>query len=184
FAQFSTASSFETHRFAMLLRTGLISYQTLMVRSRALRGVSNHEASGEATRESALPPRFPLHREFGLKAGEVAVDRGNGEHAALVPVLQQAIPRGDVTVDHDLVPFFGVADIVDRHVIMLTPEKRHRIEGLALPQHVARRGLSLALRHHPVFDPDVFLRMRIGPARDVAGRIDSGNAGFEKLIHL
>ena len=25
--------------------------------------------------------------------------------------------------------------------------------------------------------------MRIGPARDVAGRIDSGNAGFEKLIH-
>jgi len=42
----STASSFETHRFAMLLR---MRAQTLMVRSRALRGVSNHEASGEAT---------------------------------------------------------------------------------------------------------------------------------------
>jgi len=36
------ASSFETHRFAMLLRT---RSQTLMVRSRALRDVSNHEAS-------------------------------------------------------------------------------------------------------------------------------------------
>jgi len=42
------ASSFETHRFAMLLRTRF-HYQTLMVRSRALRGVSNYEASGEAT---------------------------------------------------------------------------------------------------------------------------------------
>ena len=41
------ASSFETHRFAMLLR--MRTYRTLMVRSRALRGVSNHEASGEAT---------------------------------------------------------------------------------------------------------------------------------------
>jgi hypothetical protein len=40
------ASSFETHRFAMLLR---IRTQSLMVRSRALRGVSNHEATGEAT---------------------------------------------------------------------------------------------------------------------------------------
>jgi len=40
------ASSFETHRFAMLL---WMRTQTLMVRSRALRGVSNHEASAEAT---------------------------------------------------------------------------------------------------------------------------------------
>jgi hypothetical protein len=39
------ASSFETHRFAMLLRMGS---RTLMVRSAASR-VSNHEASGEAT---------------------------------------------------------------------------------------------------------------------------------------
>jgi hypothetical protein len=47
------ASFFETHRFAMLLRmrsqTLMVRTQTLMVRSRALRGVSNHEASGEAT---------------------------------------------------------------------------------------------------------------------------------------
>jgi hypothetical protein len=38
------ASSFETHRFAMLLG---VRCETLMVRRRALRGVSNHEASGE-----------------------------------------------------------------------------------------------------------------------------------------
>jgi len=39
------ASSFRTHRFAMLLR---LRSQTLMVRSAPSR-VSNHEASGEAT---------------------------------------------------------------------------------------------------------------------------------------
>ena len=39
------ASSFETQRFALLLRT---RSQTLMVRSASSR-VSNHEASGEAT---------------------------------------------------------------------------------------------------------------------------------------
>jgi hypothetical protein len=46
-AQFSKsmASSFETHRFAMLPR---MRSQTLMVRSATSR-VSNHEASGEAT---------------------------------------------------------------------------------------------------------------------------------------
>jgi len=46
------ASSFETHRFAMLLRmrfqTLMARFQTLMVRSAPSR-VSNHEASGEAT---------------------------------------------------------------------------------------------------------------------------------------
>jgi hypothetical protein len=47
----SVASSFETHRFAMLLSMRskvLVSHQTLMVRSAPSR-VSNHEASGEAT---------------------------------------------------------------------------------------------------------------------------------------
>jgi hypothetical protein len=55
------ASSFETHRVAMLLR---MRTQTLMVRSRALRGVSNHEASGEATmfQVSALIPGSDLIR--------------------------------------------------------------------------------------------------------------------------
>jgi len=48
------ASSFETHRFAMLLRmrseTLMVRSPTHMVKSRAFRGVSNHEASAEATK--------------------------------------------------------------------------------------------------------------------------------------
>jgi hypothetical protein len=45
------ASSFETHRFAMLLRMRSQS-QTLMVRSASSR-VSNHEATGEAAMSRA-----------------------------------------------------------------------------------------------------------------------------------
>ncbi len=48
----SMAASFETHRFAMLLRmrsqTPMVRTETLMVRSAPSR-VSNHEASGVAT---------------------------------------------------------------------------------------------------------------------------------------
>ena len=64
-------------------------------------------------------------------------------------------PCRDIAVDGDLVPGLGMADIIDRHVVMLAPEKRHRVERLALPQHVACRGLALAFRHHPVLDPDI-----------------------------
>ena len=34
-----------------------------------------------------------------------------------------------------------------------------------------------------MLDPNVLLRVRIRPARDIAGRVDSGDAGFEKLIN-
>src|SRR5207237_4560118 len=76
-----------------------------------------------------------------------------------------------------------MADIIDRHVVMLAPEERYRVEDFALSQHVARGGLTLAFRHHPMLNPDVLLGMRIGPARDIARSIDSGDAGFEECIH-
>src|SRR6202161_686470 len=124
-----------------------------------------------------------LHREFRLQACDVALDRGYRQHTALALVARQAVPLHDVAVDIDLVPGFGVTDIIDRHVVMLAPEERHRIERLARAQHVARRGLALAFRHHPMLDPDIFFRMRIGPARDIAGGKDAGNAAFEEFIH-
>src|SRR6202022_2290506 len=82
--------------------------------------------------------RVLLHRKLGLKACEIAVNRGHREQPALVRVEQQTVARCDVAVDGDLVPFFGMADVVDRHVVMLAPEERYGVEGLALPQHVAR----------------------------------------------
>src|SRR6476660_5611345 len=85
----------------------------------------------------------PFHRELRLEACDVAIDGGNGAHAAVALVLQQAILAGDVAVDNDFVPLLGVADIIDRHIVMLAPEERYGMERLALTEHVARGGLAL-----------------------------------------
>jgi len=66
---------------------------------------------------------------------------------------------------------------------MLAPEERHRVEPLARAHHVERGGLALALRHHPMLDADVLAGMRIGPARDIARRVDPGDARLEKSVH-
>src|SRR6202021_102992 len=62
---------------------------------------------------------------------------------------------------------------------IVAPEEGPRMECLPLSQHIARGGLPLTFGDDPVFDPDVFAGMRIGPARDVARGVDSGDAGFE-----
>ena len=76
------ASSFETHRFATLLRmrsSSLDEVLTLMVRSRALRGVSNHEAAGEAQLNceaifaDADPPQAVLAPASGAESAGPAV---------------------------------------------------------------------------------------------------------------
>src|ERR1700716_3232579 len=99
--------------------------------------------------------RLPFHVQFSLQACEVTIDRRYGEDAAPALVFQQAIPGRDVAVDRNLVPLLGMTDIIDRHVVVLAPEKRYRVEDLALPQHIARGGLALAFRHHPMLDPDI-----------------------------
>jgi hypothetical protein len=142
-------------------------------------GLADHSAE----RCRKLAHRSPFHRQFSLQACKIAIDRGDGEHAAPALVFQQAIFCRDIAVDRNLVPLFGVADVIDRHVVMLAPEKWHRVERLALSQHIARGGLALALRHHPMLNADVFFRVRIGPARDIARGVDAGDAGLEISIH-
>src|SRR5262249_31524902 len=98
-------------------------------------------------REDELSPdlRSPgpglLHRQLGLEAVEIAIDRSNGEHAAVAAIAQQAVLRLDVALDRDRVPALGMTDIIDRHVIVLAPEERHRVEALFVPEHVGCRGL-------------------------------------------
>ena len=118
----------------------------------------------------------PLHRRFGLKVLEIPEYRGDGDHPPITLVLEQAILRLDVAFDPDPVPLRGVAAIVHRHVVMLAPEIGHGVEFQAFPQHVDRCGLALPLGDHPVFHPDIFARMRIGPARDIARRVDAAGA--------
>ena len=66
-----------------------------------------------------------------------------------------------------------MADVVDRDVVMLAPEKRDGVEAFAMSQHVARGDLALALSDDPVFDADPLAGPPIGPARDVSRRENS-----------
>jgi hypothetical protein len=43
----------------------------------------------------------------------------------LALVGDKAILGGDVTLDLDLIPALGVADIIDRYVVVLTPDEWH-----------------------------------------------------------
>ena len=65
---------------------------------------------------------------------------------------------------------------------MLAPEEGDGVEGLARAQHVAPRHGALPLRDDPMFDANALAAMRIRPTRDVARRIDSRRAGFEKCV--
>src|SRR4029077_3258209 len=101
------------------------------------------------------------------------------ERAPLALVAQQAVLGRDVAFDRDFVPTLGMTDIVDRDVVVLAPEERHRDERLAMAEHVARRGLALSFGDHPVLDANGRSAVRVRPARDVSGREDAGRAGFE-----
>src|SRR5205085_8349683 len=95
-------------------------------------------------------------------------------------VAQQAVLGRNVALYRDLVPLLGMADIVDRSVVVLAPEKRHRLVLLAMAEHVQRRDLALPFGHHPVLDPDGLAAVRIGPACDVAGGEDARRARLEE----
>src|SRR5688572_24601515 len=112
------------------------------------------------------------------------MDEGRRELLAAPTVSDRAVARFEIerSLELGLVPSFGVADIGQTEVVLLGPEERYGIETLAPPEDVARRGLPLALGHHPVLDADALAGERIRPARDVAGGEDAGDAGFEVLV--
>src|SRR5271167_3661609 len=77
-----------------------------------------------AGRESRLLPLLldrsaPLSRQLGLEAVDIAEDRRDREYAAVPAVANEAIPRGNIAVDRQVIPRLGVAHVVDRHVVVL-----------------------------------------------------------------
>src|SRR6516164_10583371 len=76
-----------------------------------------------------------------------------------------------------------MADVVDRHVVVLAPEERNLGKSLLLAENVARCRLTLPLGHDPMLDPQILAGMAIGPPRDVAGGKDTRHAGFKVFIH-
>src|SRR5262249_3616557 len=80
-----------------------------------------------------------------------------------------------------LIPLLGMADIVDRHVVVLAPEERDGAEGLATSQHGERGGLTLPLGDNPMLHPNALATVQVGPARNVSGRIDSRHARLQVM---
>ena len=98
------------------------------------------------------------------------MNHGHGELLAAMPIRDLAVSHVSLepAIDLGLVPALGVPYVSDSEVILLTPEERHGVEPLAPTEHVARCGLSLALSHHPVFDPDALASEAVRPACNVA----------------
>src|SRR5687767_1927927 len=67
-------------------------------------------------------------------------------------------------------------------VVMGAPEKRDVVEPVAVAEHVARDDLALALRYDPVLHSESGIRIRVGPARDVARREYIAGTGLEEFV--
>ena len=74
-------------------------------------------------------------------------------------IAHEAIARSRCCLRCRARPMRGMADVVDRHVVVLAPEERDIGKPLPSPEHVARRGLALPLGHHPVLDPQMLAAM-------------------------
>src|SRR5262245_56132150 len=92
--------------------------------------------------------------------------------------MQDAMAFHNIAFEVIIVQLLSNTNIVDRNVIMLTPEKRGSIEWRAYANHIERRDLSLPLRDHPVLDADTVTRNRVWPPGNVAGRADVRRACF------
>src|SRR5262249_9899468 len=146
-------------------------------------GVWQPGLAGRSRLSCACDQASALHCRFFSEAIDIAEDRGHREHLAVVTIAYQAVARFDVALDVEIVPRLGMADVVDRHVVVLAPKERNLGKSLSLAENVARRRLTLPLGHDPMLDPQSLAGMGIGPARDVAGGKDSRHAGFKVFIH-
>src|SRR5271157_1741533 len=86
------------------------------------------EASSGGIRLSAS---FQAH--LGFQVLDIPKDRGDGERASRASDAHQAVFGGDIAFDGEFVPSFGMADIVDRNIVVLAPEERNGVESFMSP---------------------------------------------------
>ena len=96
-----------------------------------------------------------LHSKFVFKALAVPSDSGDGESPSAAPKYELAVMFFDPTVQIQLVPPFGVTDVIKRKIVLAGPEERHRVKPLAAAEYVPCRRLSLAFGQHPVLDANI-----------------------------
>src|SRR6185312_3614119 len=118
-----------------------------------------------------------------LKIQPVSRNRRGSECFAAGAVAYRPVPRVEVAVDLNRIPFFGMTCIADFLVVVAAPEKGDGIELYPLTQNVLCGDLALPLRNNPVLDTNGLAGMRIGPPRNVSRSKDAWDACFEIFVH-
>src|SRR5262249_36027607 len=82
-----------------------------------------------------------------------------------------------ITGDTHVITDAAVTDIVNVQIEMIAPEEWRACERLPCAENIARRSLTFAVSHNPVFHADPACA-GIGPASNVARGKNSGNISF------
>src|SRR6516162_6477229 len=88
----------------------------------------------------------------------------------------------DIAALLDVVPGGGMADVVDRDVVVLAPKERHHSIALAAAEQVARGRLPLPLGDDPVLDAQLLAAIWVRPAGNIASGENAWHACFEVLV--
>src|SRR5215467_7267745 len=128
-----------------------------------------HAARRSVTAATGCRLRATLHLRLRVEAFLITEDRGHGERLVAAHEAHGYVAFARIPVDVDAVPLLGVADVIDTHIVVRAPKEWSLRERLARAKHVSRGRLAVPLREHPMLDANAVARVRIGPARDVAG---------------
>ena len=121
----------------------------------------------------SLPPYLSFHGGLSLQALEIARDGYDSESATALLIFHGTIARIEAAIDLDSIPRLGVTNIIDSHIVVLTPEEWDSIKFFATAKNILSCYLPLAVSNHPVLDANSLAGVRIGPAGGIAGRDDS-----------
>ena len=127
------------------------------------------------TKSLTSSSRHCLHCHLRAETVVVAFDGGDRKIATSAAEANESVALREVSLDDRLLPFLRMAYVANRKVEMFRPEEWDHRKGLVVAQHVCGRDLTLTLGYHPMFDTNVFARMGIGPADDVAGGKNIGD---------
>src|SRR5689334_18686386 len=94
----------------------------------------------------------PLQRRFGFQIFNVAPDARDCTDFVTALKNHGSLPRVYVARYCRLIVAPTVTDVMNVDIEMVAPEKWRHNEPLLGAQNVARRGLTLSLSHHPMFD--------------------------------
>jgi Lyase len=142
--------------------------------------VGQHAATGLGAPGHEL--RAGRHLGVGFPFGIPATVEADGRpHDPCEPVETYKLSFVQVPADGEVVPLRGVADVLERVLVLVGPEVVDVGEGGSRAQHRPRRRGSVMFGAVVVLDPDP-AENRVEMVGDVASRVDVSRAGAAQLI--